>query len=749
MIDDGIQQAPGSSDASRAHFPAFALAAIAAAGPCIASAESATQGMLLEEVLVTAQKKGAAEDAQDVPIAISSFSGEKLEAMFATNLLDVGLSIPNVNMAPQGTVPGVANFVIRGMGTAGQSIPSSDPAVGVVMDGVPLGTIYGVVTDLFDVESVEVLRGPQGTLFGRNVTGGAVVMRSTRPSDELEGEFEVNVGSHELKEVSARVSGPLNDQWGAKLAVLYKDRDGLYPNHTLGGRQGAQESLTVRPAIAFDAGTFDATLIGEYGEVTGDGPSARNFYLFGVTKDPYADHSTTQSTRGESDLEWRSLVLDSNWDLWGGMVTGILGYRKLEQRSYGDIDGAPNTIRFEFGSGSGLDQDQQSIELRWAGNVTDELSLTAGLNFFQQDYTYRERRLLVDAVDRRSVSSIDHSTFGVFAQADYELTDRWTFTLGGRYSTEEKDAAIGVLGDPTATGDCANRGVSPLEGFAPMNDCQPAFRDSKKWSNFSPKAGLTWHATDDLMAYASYSRGFRSGGYNVRFSDTTIVTQPENPTSTPGPYDEEVVDAFEIGVKSELFDRRARVNAAVFYNEYDDLQRSANNQSGVQTIFNAASATMKGFEFEVVALLTDGLSLEASYGYVDAAYDEAEYLELALNRPADTFKLQMVPETTYAAAVNWTHGFVGAGSLTWRASYSYVDDTYADDFNFLPLESYSVVDASVTFRNPTENLRVAVYGRNLTDEVYFNFGFDNTSIGSRTMWLTPPRTYGVELSYGF
>jgi outer membrane receptor protein involved in Fe transport len=722
----------------------LALAA-GAAGPALAADEPG----VLDEVMVTAQKKSAAEDAQTVPIAITGFSGAQLDARFANNLVDLSFGMPNVNLAPQGTVPGVANFVIRGMGTAGQSIPSSDPAVGVVMDGVPFGLIYGVVTDMFDLESVEVLRGPQGTLFGRNVTGGAIVMRSMRPTDEFEGTVKVGVGSYELKEVNARVSGPLSDRWGGKLALLYKDRDGLWRNTQVGGRQGEQESLVVRPALAFKGESFDATLLAEYGSVEGDGPSARNFFLFGVAIDPYAEATTRQTTRGVSDLEWYSATLETNWDLWGGTVTGILGWRDIDQSSYGDIDGAPNAVRFEFGDGSGLEQDQQSLEVRWAGALSEAVSLTAGVNLFQQDYAYRERRFLVDAVDRRAVSKIEHETAGVFAQADWRFAPAWTLTLGGRYSTEKKDAAIGVIGDPTATGNCANRPLRPIEPRATFTDCRQVFFDDKDWSNFSPRVALAWAVTDDAMLYGSYSRGFRSGGYNVRFTDVTVVTRPQNPTSTPGPYDEETVDAFEIGLKSEWFDRRARLNVALFQNEYTDLQRSANNQSGVQTIFNAADATMEGFEVEGTAVLTPGLTVEGSYGYVKARYDSARYLETTLGRPADTFRLQMVPATTWNVAANWEHGLGAAGSLRWRASYAYVGDTYADDFNFLPLRDYSLLDASVTFRNAKENLSVALYGRNLTDEVYFNFGFDNTSIGSRTMWLSPPRTWGVELTYDF
>ena len=175
--------------------------------------------VLMEEVMVTASKKATAESAQDVPIAISAYTGDQIDAMFATNLTDIGLTTPNASLTEIPTFPGVANFVIRGMGTVGQSIPSADPAVGVVIDGVSLGTIYGVVTDLFDLESIEVLRGPQGTLFGRNSTGGLVSMRSSRPTDEFEGKIRATAGNYGRTDLAAVVSGPLSDHFDGKISV--------------------------------------------------------------------------------------------------------------------------------------------------------------------------------------------------------------------------------------------------------------------------------------------------------------------------------------------------------------------------------------------------------------------------------------------------------------------------------------------------------------------------------------------------
>ena len=728
---------------------------------------------LLEEVYVTAQKKSVAEALQDVPIAISAYSGRKIEAMFAVDLTDIGFTAPNVQLTPQGTVPGTANFSIRGWGTTGQSIPSSDPAVGVVQDGVAFGTIYGVVTDVFDIESLEVLRGPQGTLFGRNVSAGAVSVKTTRPNhDETNGKLQVGAGAYGLFEARALISGPISSNVAGKLAVLWRDQDGIWDNTTIGGEQGARESLVVRPAVSFKGENSTFTAIAEFGDIDADGMSGRNFMCLGVPAlvladctgfephlDPYADNATRQTTVGENNIEWSALTLEGVWDLWNGSLTAVAGYRDMEQDVWGDIDGAPNTIRFQFAPGTGFDQEQLSLEVRWAGDVSDRMSLTTGVNFFDQEYTYNERRLLIDALDLRASSTIDHSTFGVFAQLDYALTDKLTMTLGGRYSSEEKDAAIGVIGDPTGTGNCRRfvgsnfGGGDPISesSSASLSDCKPAFNDSEDWSNFTPKVGLTWNISDAMMGYASYSRGFRSGGYNVRFSDTTLVTRPDNPGSTPGPYNEEVVDALEIGLKTNIGDGRGRFNVAVFHNAYEDMQLSANNQSGVQSIFNAAEATMQGIELEGVFALTDNLTLEASYGYVDASYDEADFLKRTFGEDTDvgSFLLQMVSERTWFVAGTYDHSAGAAGRLSWRASYSYADDAAADNFNFLLLDDYALIDASVTFVSADEKWSVALYGKNLSDEAYFNFGFDNTSIGSKTMWLSPPRTWGVRATYEF
>lgn len=719
--------------------------------PIAVTAASTNSAVLLEEVLVTAQKRSAAESAQSVPMSISAYSGDQAEAMFAGSLVDIGLATPNVNLTAIPTFPGVANFVVRGMGTVGQSIPSADPAVGVVMDGITLGTIYGVVTDLFDLESIEVLRGPQGTLFGRNVTGGAVVMRSKRPGNEFEGQARATVGAYSQKDFAVRLSGPLSDKWGAKIAVLRKDHDGYWDSLTLGGEQGASETLLVRPALTYKSDGFDATAIVEYGDMDSDGLGAITWWADGAQiLNPYDKALTLQDDKGYSELEWINYSLELNWNLWNGKLTSIVGARDVEQRMVSDVDGYLGA-RFHFAGGTRMDQDQQSLETRWSGDIFNRITLTTGIYLFQQEYTYAERRLLSNAVDRKGVSTIDHSTEGVFAHAAYRLTDKVNLTAGGRYTMETKDASIGVIGDPNAVGNCRTTSGPPFPASASLSDCGPALIDSKDWSNFTPNVGANWFVSKDVMVYGNYSRGFRSGGYNVRFTDLTYITRPSNPASRPGPYNEEVVDAYELGIKTTLFDARARINAGVFNNKYDNLQRTALNASGGQEILNAASATIRGLEIDAIVALTDKFTLQAGLGLIDAKYDDFATAERATGLPADKLEFVMTPDVKYNIAATYDLDVGSESVLTGRAAYMYVGKTFADDFNTTELKAYGLVDASLTYALRDTGLKVAVFGKNLTDEVYYDFGtnFSTSALAVQSYWLSPPRTYGMEVTYDF
>jgi len=231
----------------------------------------------------------------------------------------------------------------------------------------------------------------------------------------------------------------------------------------------------------------------------------------------------------------------------------------------------------------------------------------------------------------------------------------------------------------------------------------------------------------------------------------TFITTPSNPASTPGPYNEEVVDAYELGIKATLFGGRSRINAAVFNNIYDDLQRTALNASGGQEILNAASATIRGLEVDATIALTDSFVLQAGFGLLDAEYDDFATAEAATGLPADKLKFVLVPDVTYNLAATYDLDVGAESVLSGRVAYTYVDKTYSDDFNQAEQKAYDLIDASLTYTVGNTGLKLALFGKNLTDEVYYDFGtnFSTSVIGVQSFWLTPPRTYGLEATYEF
>ena len=574
-------------------------------------------------------------------------------------------------------------------------------------------------------------------------------MRSRHPGAEFEGKFRLTAGSFSQTNLAALASGPLNENWGAKLAVLAKDRDGYWRNLHLGGRHGQSRTTLLRPALSYAADGFDSILIAEFGNIEADGLGAIAWEVDGVQLlDPYDKRVTQLNQPGYSDLDWRSLSLESGWELWRGRLTSVAGYRRLEQAMVSDIDGHSD-IRFVFAGGTFMKQQQTSLELRWSGDISNAITLTTGLYFFDQQYRYGERRLLNNSVDRRGVSSIKHDTQGIFAQADYRVSGALTLTLGGRYTQERKQADIGVIGDPNAVGNCATQ-TPPFEETTRLSDCRAALNDSEQWRNIAPKLGADWFVNDEVMLFASYTRGFRSGGYNTRFTDMTYAENPATAASSPGPYDEEVVDAFELGLKSTLLAGKLRLNASLFNNSYDDLQRTSLNASGGQEILNAASATIRGLEVDLTAAAGNNLVLQAGIGLIDAKYDDFDSAAQVTGKNAAALKFVMAPDYTCNLAA--THDVdIGTAALTSRLSFTYVDDTYSDDYNRAHQKAYQLVDTSMTWSHHELGLKIAVYGKNVFDEVYYDFGtnFSSSSLAHQSYWLTPPRTYGVELTYAF
>lgn len=687
------------------------------------------QAAPLTEIVVTATRKSRAEALKDVPLAIAAFTGQQLEAQHVQTLVDVGRMTAGARLEANGTFPAAANFFIRGVGV-NTSNPSDDPTVGVFVDGMYLGVNVGALTDLFDIESVEVLRGPQGTLFGRNVTGGAVLVRSKRPTGDFGARAEATVGSFDRVDVNAAIEGPLlKDRLNGKLAVSRKDNGGYFSNAADPDNRIAEtDAVIVRPMLEWRANDFTFTLIGEMGRQDDYGTPTKNLAIKPAAiaiapPVPTGKFDLTANIFAHTSTDWDQMVGEANWTLGEGKLTTILGYRKLEVDGQAEIDGTEASL-FQFETPTGLRQRQRSAEVVYATRLFDRVDLTSGANVFDQDVDYRESRtILASRPAGRGV--LEHTAGGIFAQADIGIVADVTATVGGRYTIERKHATVANFGqcDPQVI------------------QCNFGTNDSQTWRDFTPKAGVRWAVTDDLMTYASFTRGFRSGGYNLR-----------NSVGPAGPYDPENVDAYEIGIKSVLFDGLVRANVALYRNQYSDLQRQTLDDQARQRTLNAASARIEGAELDVVLVPFEGLSLAGTFATTEGRYSEFNGVDLTGDGIADpdlakSLKLARLPRQTYSFNVSYAAQLADRGSLTFQASYDRTGRRSANDLNTFFLDAYGLVEGSITFKTADERYYVSLFGKNLTNELY---GTTGTDIGTfRALYIGAPRNWGVTFGTSF
>jgi len=719
-------------------FVAFSL-------PGTAVAQEGSAGALLEEIVTVARKKSAAESVQDVPVAVTAFGAEQLDALFVKKLEDLSYTMPNVQLESVGTFPGVQNFSIRGQGI-NSSIPSVDPTVGVFVDGIFMGTTYGVVIDTFDLESVEVLRGPQGLLFGRNVTGGAVVLRNARPDGEFGARVRVGTTEEGQINLAAAIEGSIVDDVLAAKLVVYRDDDPGYFSSLNTSAPHPLQPFYIKPANGSDVGGLETTLIRptfvltpsdntelvfsvEFGETEGDGAAWTSVTAQRAGVQP--EFATTLDEVGFTEIEWTQMVFEANiGDVGDGTLTNIMGYREVEANSAADIDGTDLPI---FSAPGSTNQDQFSNELRWSGSFSDTWEATMGVYYFNQTVNYREARYIwlppplgpAPAginLQRALGGDMDSDNFGVFLNNDFHVGDAWTITAGLRYTDESKSARIITAG-------CADNATF---------NC--TFVDlSGEWDNITPKLGAQFRVSDDTQLYGFWSKGFRSGGFNFRNADP--VTIP------PGPTKEEENNTIEFGLKSDLADGRVRVNLAVFHNEIKDMQRELNMGHPVvivlQGTINAGDVTIKGFEADFVALLADNFSINASYGWQDGEYDSVN--------PA--FAAFLGPELPRLAPTNYTLGFswdvpIGAGLINVAANHSFRERHPYDDANAQYFSDQRRTNASLNWISGDDAWNVSLYGKNLEDEA--NWG-NLTSIAG--LWVAGPmkpgREIGLEINYRY
>jgi iron complex outermembrane receptor protein len=757
----------------------------AAEAPAPAAAEASGGGAVqVETIIVTARRRS--ESVQSTPVSVTAVSPAQLQAAAAPDIRDLAGRAPSLVIDQVNAGPSAAAISIRGISF--EDIEKSfDPAVGVLIDDVYIGTNTGQLTDAFDLESVQVMRGPQGTLFGRNTIGGVVALQRTRPTGTLGGNFSVLEGDYGRQEAHGVLNLPsMGGLLATKLFYSKRESDGYLRNVTLNKdtpgndiqRYGA--SFLWTPVEHFDANLTieharershsDQAPLSDRNDLICNLPASSG----GISLGPPLQSPAAECNRNTGDDLYTSFsnklgtvnndeddaTLQANWTLGGVKLASITGYRRNKEHVTQDFDAS--SINF-FDTVRDQNYHQFSEELRASGDLTSSLDYVAGLYYFDSKYHLSQDTnygLLFQSVGlpAQGHQLVAHSSksYAAFFDLDWKFTDKWRATLGGRYTKDEKSIH--------------NNFVGAFDVNA-----------SKSWSEFSPKASLDFQATDKILIYGSFSKGFRSGGFNGRGSTVYSSTTPYNP---------ETVDAFELGAKTEWFDNRLILNVALFNTDYKNKQEevvqktppgSPNPQETI--VANAATATIQGAEFDIQAAPIRNLAVRATLGLLDASYDGFKQVDATYPQLKDdlsSLKLRRAPKVT--AGIGFDYKIPSSfGDWTLTADYRHIaahDTSIVRAFGtgiwtgtgcatataasptctFVTAvndprghaQASNTVDASLSWDHdlPTGVLRVSLFGRNITDDRglaaalpvagLFTFGTPR-----------PPRTWGVELGYRF
>lgn len=757
-----------------------ALTFMAATGPfAAANAQSvADRAVTIEEITVTAERRVA--NLQDVPISVSSFTAADLESLQVETIGDLQSLVPNLSVH----VGDANNAVvyIRGVGQI-DSIAFFEPGVGIYLDDVYLGRAQGAFLDVLDAERIEVLRGPQGTLYGRNTVGGAIKYVSAGPTEEFFARVSATVGNYSQADYKLTLSGPISEgKLLGRLTVAQLSRDGYSSNLFDGRDDGDRNTFFARGVLRFQAtDNLSVQLAADYTDSDPDRSRTPakvtpitiltvDPYTFGISFDTYpadtdpflvnADFNTVEQTKT------KGIDMTVTWDVSEDLTfKSISSYRELEYGTEIDLDGTPVNA---FGIFYFNNQTQKTQEFQVQYQST-RLSVVGGLYYFNEKGTTFDGGVFNNfLVALSGDSKFSTDSYAAFGQLDYDFNERLTGTLGIRYTDEEKNYSrraedfllttlAGITFDPVTFAvsytnpELLNPSSSDLAldgGIGvPRAGADP---DPANFDNLSFKVGLKYQINDDAQMFGNIAEGFKSGGFNGRLAEGQL-----------DPYNEETLTSYEVGIKSQWLNDRVRTNAALFYTSYDNLQVSSfraspDGSTFVPVFTNAGAATIKGAELELIALVTDRMTVTANVGYLDGQYDEF----LAEPDPVTGQVVDVSDEREIVNSPKWDTflGFsydiplASAAGITLAVNWSFRSKTYLEvnSSENLAQGAYSTYNASVTYDSADGRWRVIVGGKNLTDEEYRTHAFDLSAFpGVELGYYNPPRTYSISASYNF
>jgi len=756
-----------------------AILAAAAAQPAF-GAEAGAKITTLEEIVVTARKRE--ESLQDAPVAVTAFSGETLREQGAVDLRGIANATPNMQFSYGGNGSGGGNFAqifIRGIGQP-DFIITKDPGVGVYVDGVYLARAPGSVLELLDVERIEVLRGPQGTLFGKNTEGGAVLVTTKKPMQETGVVAEAKTGAFNRRDLSASLNLPLvAEALALRVSAMSRTQDGFYrrllsmddvrapgqfapsqSSYNTGdtNRQSGRATLYWTPS--------DNVGITISSDVTKERQSAIDYQLVQVpraangalspnvtayntnvgtpaglpyderwiTTEPWTTYSTFTGYNN-SDIWGVSGTLD--WDMEVLTLKSITAYRDLFVQTRADADGTPADI--VSSGGTDISQHQFSEELQISGEAFDSrFNWITGLWYFEEKAKdrqisrqlvglYQVTGLATHDFTRDSYRWIEGKSYAAFLHGSFDFTRAWSLEAGLRYSKESKEFTFYQF-----------RPLRNISDFALRTN-------TNDWNILTPKLSVQFKPTDSMMIYADYTTGFKAGGFNGR---------PGNSAFGLATFDEENVKTSELGFKSQFFDNRLRLNVAAFASDYTDIQITRLLPNGDRSDDNAGDGEVKGAELEASVLPINGLVLTTALGYSDFKYTSLKpgvALGCMVGTDFSNCELPFNPGFTGSFSASYNVPMGSLGSLTMRGDFAYSDEYFVeiDNIAVVGQDNYSTVDARIAWTAPDSRWDLSIGGTNLTNEAVVANGVNATANNSRIVTYKPPRQWyaGVRVNF--
>lgn len=733
----------------------------------------------LEEVVVTAERRS--QTLQEIPLAVSAITGEAIERAHITRTEDLAAAAPGLQIS-KGRL-GSQRMVIRGIGGSLRDNIAGSPKVAFFVDDVYVSSGAGMDMAFFDLERIEVLRGPQGTLYGKNAIAGAVNVYSNPPSRELEAKASFNLGNYGQRQTRFMIGGPLTESISGKLITGSNERDGFTENIATGTDMSLEESYFGRGSLQFNGESWDIRAIMDYEHNPSNPGTAMSIVgttgydilnqggALGTTvhspDDPY---EVTLDEDGEGSQTQQGFSLSASFEGENFAFDSITGYRDLKNSFSRDIDQSTSDIAFNIAplvdpswSPGGPDIDSTvsvinraekdlwtaSQEFRLSSidggayTFDEKLFWTTGLYLFHMEGSHDEVFDLAfpeiaTYFNQKQGMELEGDTIALYGQGTYTLNDKLDIIFGLRYSYETKEAVH------------YTRDGIPLL----VDEDYEGVKIDESWSQVTPKLTANYQLTPEVMVYSTYSKGTLSGGFNFGPSNALEASTLS--------FDQELADNYEIGIKGSAFENRLQYSVAAFYIQYEDLQVQSISTSGSTTTDNAGSANSQGLEVELKALATEHLALSANYAYVNAKFDEycknAETNNMLTGTACiadggiDTRgnRLEYSSEQVFNLSAEYILGLQDMGDLIFNTNYVYTSEQFFDPANTAGQDALNLLNASIAFESSDGHWYLSLWGKNLTREEYNK---DFISYGATPDGVAyiqgAPRTYGATLTWTY